>query len=257
MIKIAYIIVLFSGFITCPLHNTNRSLNSTQSIEGKVELIARIYRFDSTNNFLRSGILISNTIWCKDSSQIHQVKGVVTTSTNRVTETTFPVYGYLYKYFPTETIYEYGSFSDTARLLQKFGFYDSVMLKAGQPFYEGRTADPPIFLKALNHTVIDGKKYKREILKRTAYWGAENYYMTYFLCNDYPGIFDLYNLGLPKSNPSCPVIKWYGITSPSNYTPHMSEELILKADTISASEKKVFDAWEKRAREDAKTKETK
>jgi len=223
---------------------------------GVIEKVTQFYTTDNNISIPTWGPGMAERTWYKNQMTIKTVKGFYSTTTNKQTTTTYPVHCYLFKYKPTGMMYEYRNFSDTALALQKFKSTDSVNLVSEKfiAHYEDEPTPERKVVKEekLQDTLIENGEYKRRFIHLKDLAGKSHYFITYARCDEKYRFLKSFKLDLKSGEKvGCPVTKYYAISSPENKLPLFSQEIIFLADSLTKEEEKVFDAWEKRAKEDA------
>jgi hypothetical protein len=183
-------------------------------------------------------------VWYKDSIAIEEVRSITITDSNGKSETRFLVTEYRFNDLRSKTIYVYKNLSDTATLIKKYSFQDSVPVIGGWGFnlkkelaYEGEP-------EAMKDTVVGGVHYKRYRLQRNNN-NRPFYSIVLLRCDETNPIFNLAENLNQKFGCVCAGVY--------NYSQGQSQTVLtivnfLKAD-LTPMQKKVFKAWEENASE--------
>ena len=209
-------------------------------------------KFDKqTNEYITDETFWQNPrIWYKDSLAIEEIKGVTIQQEANGKETrSVAVMHFTFIDIPSRSLYEYTSFSDTARLLRKYTQPDSVIVPGGWTFYAPAKEYPGYDLpETMSDTSINGVLYRRMRIKYTnpsLPWQAKQIYVAYFRCDKKDQmIFSLVKDFGEKLG--CPCTRLDEMV-PSDVI-SLSQQIEFVADKLTAEEIKVFDTWEKNAK---------
>ncbi|MEI9944860.1 MAG: hypothetical protein WDN26_11630 [Chitinophagaceae bacterium] len=155
-----------------------------------------------------------------------------------------------------KSYYEYANFSDTAAINDKYLHPSSGKSKDGWHFFSEEDVIDPENREFITDTIINGVKYKRaksfSIVNGTS--GEEKIIKTgYFRCDKKETFF---SMDKPLSR-----IVGYPMLRLDSYSPStqiaLSQEIEFISDKLTAKELKVFEAWEKNAKENPINKNSK
>lgn len=227
--------------LACLLNSCSaRQGNSSQ---GVAELVTRIYSGIVTDS-TKPMEMLAVKIWYKDSMAIDEnaIVQYFTDSKNRTTRRV-KIRNYRFNDLRNRVIYVYGSFSDTAKLISKHLFEDSIEA-GGWGFNHNRELNYVGNPQPLPDTIIGGIKYER--LRTLTERENVQYKITlYFRCDRPNSIFS-FETQLSK-NKGCPCVKFINQMPDDRYGALIQEVDFLR-DTLSIQELKVFDAWEQNAK---------
>jgi hypothetical protein len=232
-----YLSITFACFLNCC---NARQPNSSQ---GVAEVVTRIY----------GGIVIDSTepmdmgaekIWYKDSMAIEEntMLQFFTDSKNRTTRHV-KIINYRFNDLRNKATYTYGSFSDTAKLISKYLFEDTIEA-GGWGFNHNRELNYVGNPQPLPDTIIGGIKFER-VKALTERENVQYKVTLYFRCDRPNSIFS-FETQLSK-NKGCPCVKFINQMPDDRYGALIQEVNFLR-DTLSIQELKVFDAWEQNAK---------
>lgn len=198
-------------------------------------------RYDSlSKKFVPIEIFPGTKVWFKDSFAIEEIKGVNTESYNGK-QTSLTVYVRHYKFVDLKGgwLYEFSSFSDTAKFIKKAKLSDTGSME-GVPFWK----DDIRLTKTgqLSDTLMEGISYKRVSLIQ--YLDTMKVYRTGYCRSEKKG--SLFLLAKEFSNASgCPLVRLDAL--PSIYGVNaVSTEVNFISNELSKDEMKIFDAWKSR-----------
>ena len=208
--------------------------------KGTLQMKTQLYNKDGKPTFTHY-----LKIWHKDSLVIEEITGVNTVMTSKDTTTTFPLIGYKFIDPRSRTIYDYKTFSDTSRIVKTFPLTDSLMDGPGWNIYSEKAPAIGGESIALKDTFIENVNYKR--YKCNFKWDNPEkvYLIGYFNCDNKDCMFSLEKFYSRKIQ--CPMVKFFSYRT-SKTTPYGSMEVFYLSDTLSPEDIKVFDAWERNAR---------
>ena len=198
----------------------------------------------ATQQFKKSNVLPSWHLWYWDSTVIEEIIYSYThTDSADVTTRKHVIDHYTYTDLKTKSFYDYSSFSDTARLLKKYGINShkgAVVFHNSYNSKQTRPAEP------LPDTTIDGVYYKRYKLYTTSNMNVvpkEQIHVGYTRCDLKTRIFDFgVNWGTVQA---CPMTRIEYLEHPARLT----FQCDFLGDTLSVTQHKVFQAWAKYAKE--------
>lgn len=190
-------------------------------------------------------------IWYKDSLAIEEIKGLTIEEDTLGKETrTVGLMHFTFIDIPTRSLYEYTSFSDTARLIRKYTQPDSVIVPGGWTFYapakEYPGFDPP---EILSDTSINGVAYKRRRIKYanpSSVGQKKQESIAYFRC-DKKGKMLFSLLKNFSKEIGCPCVRIDHLPDTAGFFPVL-QQVEFVSDELTAEELKVFNAWEKNAK---------
>lgn len=181
----------------------------------------------------------SSLIWYQDSFAIEEIKLIKFDTDSKGVQTRNDVMmRYTFIDLRSHTLYDYSSFSDTARLIKTYSQPDSMQVDGGTNFYYTgkRFRETP---EVLQDTIIRKEVYKRMKFTLVEHDPKNVYTIGYLRC-DKPSIFSFekkYSDSL-----GCNMIKLEAFNRKTNEM-LMSTEFNFIRDTLSFEENKVFDAW--------------
>lgn len=233
-VSFTFCFVCLLGLSTCsqPLQNDS---------EGIVLNTVMLYKANGEPSFI-----YYHKLWFKDSCIIEKITGVnINTDTANVTTMSYPVMWYTYTNPAAKTEYDYSSFSDTAKLLNKTTMQDSALKhKAGWHLYSSLypiIIGDPIFL---SDTVIEKVVYKKAKFNFSGQDPEKIFKIGYFRCDMGNHLFSLEKKYTRKTG--CILIKYYDYRG-KDKTLFGSTEVNFLSDKLTDEERRVFDAWGKKA----------
>lgn len=241
--------LFFCCFIICCTQHKAPVSTSEAGLLGRE---FQFYHIENDSSKPTWGRGMDQRIWYKDGMTIKDIKSFHSTKAGDQVTATYPVDCYLFKYPPSGLVYEYGNFSDTAKLLQVFKANAYVTLINGTAYRDdGIPALTGQTNLDLPDTLINKISFKRILMSGKDSTGKDYYFLEYFRCDKREGILKSYNLNIAGSEKAgCPLVKADAILSPQKKLPLFSEEIVFLADSLTRQEEKVFAAWEKRAQKD-------
>ena len=229
-----FFFLIFLIISCCPERNLIR--------EGFTQLRSRDY--DSIKReFINESFMPEMNIWVKGNLVIQEIKVINTTDSDGVITRETPVAYYLFMDRKSKTFYNYSSFSDTARILDKYTQADTAEIRGlgGWSFYKKRDLKITDSLQPLSDTTINNIIHKRFKFKlKTS--NNESLVIIYLRC-DKKGTVLLFDKTLSEKL-GCPIVRLDYLPTPQNPSP-VSSEIVFLRDSLSKEELKVFDAWEK------------
>lgn len=182
----------------------------------------------------------------KDSMAIQVITGInrIIDSANKST-LTYPLLFCRFIDLKNKAFYDYKHFSDTATFYNKSILPDSLFTDAGWSFYSQKAFKSKGIPEELNDTSIKNIPYKRVKFLFTWNNPEKEYLIGYFACKKTNNLFSLERNYSQKIN--CPLVKYYHYKTAEN-KPFASTELLQVADSLSQDESKIFDAWERSAK---------
>lgn len=182
----------------------------------------------------------------KDSIAIEQVNRVnIVTDTDNITRISNIPMLYRYIDLKRKALYDYRNFSDTAKSFNKAFLPDSLMLDFGWSFYSEKGSQIHGTPEKMNDTLIENIIYKRAKFNFALDDLSKRFLIGYFRCDTKGAIFSLEKKYSREIN--CTLVKFldfrYGFDRP-----FASKQIDFISDTLSQEELKIFDAWEKNAK---------
>jgi hypothetical protein len=239
-------VVTASLFVSCSAQKT--CLNC-----GSVLFKTRIFN-SQTKEFETAKYSRDRMLWYKDSLIIAELFRVnIVEDPYGQEKWDAVVYGYTFIDLRTRSFYDYASFSDTARILDKYVQPDTGRVKGGWNFFDDRVVIYRENMESLPDTIIEGITYKR--VKSFNVFKTENgeekvLQFGYFRCDKRNSFFFVDRL-LSKQL-GCPLIRDdYINVAKQIWLSHKIEFLNKK---LTSEEIKVFNAWEQNAKKNPVTK---
>lgn len=231
------IIALSLNFTSCiSLAQENKSDET-----GVVQKKTSFYNADGTTMLI--GLL---KIWYKDSVAIEEVNRTNTvTDTAGLTTVNYELILYRYIDLKNKTLYDYKSFTDTAKIINKALLPDSMMKDYGWSFYSDKTVQIQGQPELLSDTVLKDIKYKRIKYSLLHQDPKKNFDIGYLRCDGRQSMFSLEKRYSRERN--CILVKNFSFQYGKKY-PYASREVNFLSDTLTKEELKVFDAWERNAK---------
>lgn len=208
------------------------------------ESIAILYHqfLDSKGN---ATMTTPKKIWCKDGNAIEEIiKMVINTDTNRNTTIRKEVLCYLFIDRSSNSFFEYGNLSDTAKLLRAYNQPDSAMINGGWNYYYKRKIDFVGKPEKLTDTVIENVVYQRVKFNRDI--GKGRFCSICCMHCNGNGKFSIYAFG--DSILPCPVERIYNYDHDCSIARTLMKIEYI-ADRFPESITAVFEKWERYAKE--------
>ncbi|MET0395138.1 MAG: hypothetical protein ABW019_18470 [Chitinophagaceae bacterium] len=230
-------IIILSQFLSCA---STGQLHSPGA-QGRVFLTTHFY--DAQGNPTYTDVL---KIWYRDSSVVQEINNIATTTAAGITRTEYILMLYRYIDLRNKVLYDYKSFSDTSAITHKAILPDSMMQDYGWSFYSDKILRIKGVPEPLSDTVISNIEYKR--LKFSFEWQdpKKNFLIGYLRCDGKGNQFSLEKSYSRQMN--CTMVKFFDFMVGMR-KPYGSQEVDFISDTLTAEESKVFDAWERNARQ--------
>jgi hypothetical protein len=222
---------------------------ASQNTFTKGGVIHKTIRFydNLSQQYTNEDLFPDMNIWYKNKLFIQEIKKVETyRDTNGVTTRKTPIAYYLFMDRKSKSFYHYSSFSDTARIIDKYILPDTAVMRGvgGWPFYRNWDINITDSIKTLTDTVINKIAYRRAQFPIISN-GFLTTIVAYQRCDRIGSVFQFdKNLG---NKLGCPVTRIDYLPSSVDPTP-ISSEINFLRDTLTKTELKVFDAWERNAR---------
>jgi hypothetical protein len=183
--------------------------------------------------------------WYKDSTVIEEVNRKNTVTASGKTTENYELILYRYIDLKSKTLYDYKSFTDTAKIINKAALPDSMMNDYGWSFYSDKIIQIQGQLEILSDTAIKDITYKRIKYSLLPGDAKKNFDIGYLKCDGKQSMFSLEKHYSPKIN--CTMLKSFSFHY-GKATPYASLEVNFVSDTLSKEELKVFEAWESNAK---------
>ena len=215
------------------------SVNKPTSSSGIILLKKRFFNVE-TKTLEKDPSIEDLKIWYKDSLVIQETRKLIVNKDINGRTTMRAVIGhYTFIDLKTKSFYEYGSFTDTASLLNKYSQPDSVGITGGWNFYNAKKMIYRENLNSLSDTMINGLTYMRI----TSYIYPEKdrtdlkYTQTGYLRCDKKNALFHYDMGIDEKF-GCLLVRVDLQFEP--YNKWMSSEIEFLTDTLSSQEVKIF-----------------
>ena len=238
--RVFFVVSVLFFFESCCIQKRNTN-------GGSVLQKRRLYDY-SKKNFELPPYNKDRKLWYKDSLIIAELFRIDIEEDNNGHETWKAViYGYTFIDLRTKSFYDYTTFSDTARIVDKYTQPDTGRVKGGWNFFDNRPVIYPENLETLPDTVIENISYKRVKSSRVFKTGQvdENVFQVGYFRYDKKNSFFFLDKPLSKQI-GYPMVRVDHLT-PSRQTWIMTEIEFLP-DQLTKEEIKVFDAWQKNAK---------
>lgn len=231
-LKITTAILTINLLLSCV--NPKKIFNS-----GQIRLDSNI--FDSTQKkYINYDYTSERKIWFKDSVIVQPALEVNFVEFKGKEEVTLIKVHYSYLDLRSKTVYDYSSFSDTAKILRAYILHDTANLPGCWSFWKENFrifSDNP---KELADTVINNITYKRIIKK----FAEKNITIGYLRCDKKGMIFHLdKNYDLKHD---CPIVRFEYIYPGQSW---IKNEILFVSDKLTDKEAKIFKKWEQYAKE--------
>ena len=202
------------------------------------------------NDYVKNNLYWPDTkIWYKDSMVIEQIPGLyMNTDTNGIETRWVKTEYYTFIDLRTKSFYDYSSFSDTAGLIKKYIQADSTPVSGGWNFYAQRDWPGQLTPVSLSDTLIDNIVYKRiQVIKEPdSTQQNKKIWIGYLNCDRKNTLF-MFDKSLSKTT-GCPIVRFDEQPLPEFVFRPVSAQIEFISDTLSNDELKVFNAWEKNAK---------
>lgn len=189
-------------------------------------------------------------MWYKDSCIIQEYLHIFQ-GKDESQNTTWNTSVEKYKYIDlrTKEIYEYYTFSDTAKPMRKCAANDSDCIRGCWIYRTKNDFVPDVALINMPDTLIDGVRYRRAQTKQasiTEKGKFEDILVLYMRC-DMKDLFFFFSKQFSLKM-GCPLVRFESYTIPALY-PGGQGLIDYSPNALSTQELKVFAAWEKNAKE--------
>jgi len=214
-----------------------------------------LYKMRTCNSQTHESVLTKYSkdrkLWFRDSLVIGEVIQVNTNTIHEGAEVRETwegiVAGYVFMDLRKKSYYEYASFSDTARLIDKYRQPDTGEVKGGWKFFSKNNIINSENLESLPDTVMDGITYRR--VKSYIIYTTEKSYVRvnqtgYLRCDKKNSVFRIDNPFSEKMG--CPLVREDLIDSTKQQGISFDTEFL--PGKLTPAELKVFTAWERNAR---------
>lgn len=230
----------FGGFYACNYRTVGEN-------SGIVVVLAKEY--DSSGQFnKKSDVLPEFKIWYRNNTVIEEIKKTHHhTDSNGIATIKSYISHYTYVDLTTGSYYDYWSLSDTAKFFKKYSRYDKKDL-LGFNFYDYHGVRFTRVVEALADTNINGIPYKPyRIFTKSPQPDnpAEISIIAYTRCDKTGTVFD-FGRGIGRLL-ECPITRMDYLPVESGHT-ILSFEIEFITDRLNKNEIKIFDAWEKNAK---------
>ena len=201
----------------------------------------------STNKFENRDLILPARICYKDSIIIQPSFSIEfwEYNGNEKGKTTIDHYSYLD--LKTRTVYDYSSFSDTAKFIKKYTLPDSVNLSGGWSFWRKGLSYFSDSSQSLPDTTINHVSYQRVISKKVytdSIRGSISYInIGYMRCDKKKMLFHIDRTY--DDSHDCPIVRFeYLVTG----YPWIKNEIEFIKESLSKEEMNVFNTWEQYAK---------
>lgn len=212
-------------------------------------VITKVQYFDAKDLPALHPIFTSNVkIWYKGNLSIQELVTLYinTDTTGKRTERLIAT-SYAFINPDTHSFYFYKNFSDTAEIIKKFIGVDSFYVYGAWNFYNQKKIEYTGSPEILDDTTIDKIIYKRLMFNRIQKEISRQYTaIAYFRC-DKKGTIILFDKTLSEKM-GCPMERIDGFPLDKMENPYSSSFEFVR-NTLTKEELKVFEAWERNARE--------
>jgi hypothetical protein len=223
------------------------SCKSQQNFKSEGFIILNVARYDSsTKQYSGEDLMPDLRIWHRGNFVIQEIKIIKTSTVDGNFKYETPLLYYLVMDRDKKMFYHYSSFSDTARLLDQYKLEDTSEMKAagGWPFYKEINVEVIGPKKDLKDTVINDVLYKR------VYFSIKNGDFispsVYYLRCDKKGSLFRFDKKLSEEF-GCPIVRIDHLPTAEKPAP-ISSELVFVRNKLTNEERRIFDAWEKKAK---------
>jgi hypothetical protein len=189
--------------------------------------------------------MLSVKIWFKDSIAIEENASLhYITDSKNVRTRNVKVLNYRFNDLRDSSIYVYRNFSDTAKIITKYSFNDTINRIGGWGFNQNRELNYVDNPQPLPDTVMRGVKYQR-VRVLTERENRQYKITLYFRCDRANSIFS-FEPQLSKKM-GCQCVKLIS-QMPEERNGALLMEVNFLRDTLSSDELKVLSAWERYAK---------
>lgn len=231
-------VVLFMyNLISC---DSGRKINNSGVVRVKIQV------FDTVMGSSAKPVLNNEfKIWYKDSLAIEEVKTIrfLRKPGGEKSVEEF-IKHHVFIYPPSRSFYYYKTFSDTAAIIKKYSGTDSFGIHGGWNFYKERNLEFSGTPEVMSDTAIEQVQYKR-VKYKTKKGDLDYISITYFRCDNKISMFKFDKAYSEKIG--CPMVRIDDF--PVEKGNPMTAQIAFLTDTLSLRELRVFDAWEKNAKQ--------
>lgn len=240
--SILYIIFIFCSLYFCGCYTT-----TTANIKSGIISYHKTIFDTSTNKFEDRDLIPPTRICYKDSIIIQPSFSIEFLDYNGYEKGKTNIDHYSYIDLKTRAVYDYSSFSDTAKFIKKYILPDSVNLSGGWSFWRKGLSFFSDSSHSLPDTIINQVSYQRVINKRVyadSIKGNTTYInLGYIRCDKKQMLFHIDRTY--DDSHDCPIVRFeYMVTG----YPWMKYEIEFVKESLSKEEMKVFATWEKYAK---------
>jgi hypothetical protein len=203
---------------------------------------------EETKEWIKPSLSHDLKIWYKDSLVIQE--SVTVQYWTRYGKDTARVFVDHYSFLDLRnmSVYEYPSFSDTARLMRKYKLRPSENLGGGWSFFRSNVNYFSEGYLHMTDTIVENVQYKR-VINKVSYndttGEVTRIKVGYFRCDKKGALFNL-DKGFPGTH-ECPMVKFEFIVQPKQ--PWIRTEIDFIANNLSEKELSIFNVWERYARD--------
>jgi hypothetical protein len=222
-------------FFSCINGQKNGQINKIEV----VEYIVKQYYPDAPN-LSKPFWDFREKCWFADSFAIEEIRQLnITENTKGIKSQRFDIRHYRFTDLRKQMIYEFNTFTDSAKLIRKYAYSDSVPVVSGWGFNKAKNWEYKGNTELIADTIYDNNPYKRA--KITKVLNDIHYtLLCYFDCARSGTIFNMDPDLSAKTG--CPLVKLYYF-SPQKKGLHMTLEVKFISSSLTKEEKKIFDAW--------------
>jgi hypothetical protein len=223
------------------------------SLNSGVVLVKTRFYDTTTHQYVPAPMFRDNTMWYKDSLVIQEIDHIYQyTDENKIVTWKVVVERYKFLDLRTREIFEYHTFSDTAKLIKKCAYNDSNCIKECWKFWTDYDNMKNGNLTQLSDTLINKVQYKRVITVQNIETekGLLEFTKVAYLQCDIKNPIITFNPVFSKKT-GCALVRIDEINQPKIYTDTRTElEYFQRKFTIE--EERVFASWERNAKEYSK-----
>ena len=235
MYKFLLFVTLYTAFISCGPQKVLKK-------EGFIQV--RFRNYDSVERtYTKEAFFSDRNIWYKDDIVVQEIRIIKDTDSSGVFKREKPIAYYLFIDRASKSFFNYSSFNDTAKVLDKYSQPDTAAIKGlgGWAFYKDHDMGIVGSLESLPDTSIYNYVHKRYqvILKASNNLRPSVFYLR---CDKKGTVFQFDRALSEKLG--CPIVRIDFLPSHLNPTP-VSSEIVFLRDSLTKEEQKVFKAWEK------------
>ena len=214
---------------------------------GSISLIMKV--LDSSKNSFIEDTLVRRIIYYRDSSVIYEVPEIQISNTiytdAEISDTKRGIYQFTFLDLKYRSFYDYNTFTDSARLNSKYTEPDTGASFVWK-FYDNQFIEEVDKSLPLSDTIMDNIAYKRYTVKRIYESPKDTLRVTFYFNCDRKGMFRF--IGNFSDKIGCPAIMIDEVRTGISKS-FIRREIKYDSDTLTPYQHKVFDAWEKYAKE--------